>query len=141
MSNVTLTKSEANALAVCLGATPPKMLPSLGELFLQDKLRTKFYEPTEDLRALQSELETLAQAAQVEIASAPNAERAAKVVEVNARLKPQTDKANAVGLEEVSVELSDEQAKYLKDHYMDRIAINFNQSGYAAKVASKLGLE
>lgn len=141
MPSVTLTKSEASSLALCLGATPPKMLPSLGELFLQDKIRARFAEPTEGLRTLQGELESLAQEAQAEIATSPVSDRAAKVAEVNARLKPQTDAVNAMGKEEITVELSEEHAKYLKDHYMDRVAISFNQTIHAAKIAAKLGLE
>jgi hypothetical protein len=141
MNTIKIEKGEAYDLAMCLGATPPSKVNSLKDLFAQDKIRAKFEEATEDLKEKQEVLRAATEDVNAKIASTDRQERASVVMELNARLKPDIDAVSDLREQEVEVELSDDQKKYLKDHFADRIALGFSRLDYAVRIATKLGIE
>lgn len=141
MKTITLTQGEALDLSFCLGATAPKSVPSLKELFDQDKIRAKFEKPVADLLEITRKYNQAVNEAQEEIANVDKDKRVEVARRVNARMKSQTEQVNKLRELEIAVDLSDEQSDYLQKHYMDRVAVSLSRLDYAVEIARKLGFD
>jgi len=115
-----------------LGSIPPKDIPTLKEMSMIKKLRTKLQESTKALSELIGGLQDTMK---------PLRDAKASDDELNAAAKPLLDVINAKRVEDLEVELSDEQIECFRRWFRSFIRPKMLQADMCLMAAESLGID
>lgn len=136
-------KGIAQDLSTVLGAVAPKDFGSLANMRLATKICDKLEAGCASLREEGAKLDEQVKAVREKFAATDDEdERKALTAEADTIAKPIVERINALREEPCeAVELSDEQAKWLRDSFEKLVMPGFRTAKYALEVAEAIGVE